>query len=329
METLLVAEDVGPKVDRTISLFAGWWCDLAFKSGDQLFVHCMTQAPYKPPANSTDGFITPMAHSDLVPWIRKAHHVAFYPLPEGAQEQYFLPEHESHCLLYMDPNKNCFLTFHPLVPENGYFLQLKSLLQCIFCSIFLLVQTGLTIPRSSCYTIVVADKGNFLLLYFLFYIPIPLLLLWMRVTIFLAIYLQPHCKLAPFTSTLKIKAIHSFEMWRSAYNNYMASQLRRPQTFFKTTTIRLSLQLAGHKLKLRSVVLQIYNLILEHQSVFKIIYLGMQFISTFNILRLILKVEFDRLYIKPVCRKQYHAEIATEITWNVDTQETETKIAEF
>jgi hypothetical protein len=75
METLLVADDVGPKADRTISLFAGWWCDLAFKSADQLFVHCMTQAPYKAPANTTDGFITLKAHSDLVPWIRKAKEV--------------------------------------------------------------------------------------------------------------------------------------------------------------------------------------------------------------------------------------------------------------
>lgn len=49
----------------------------------------------------------------------------------------------------------------------------------------------------------------------------------------------------------------------------------------------------------------------------------------FNILRLILKVEFYKLYIKPVCRKQYRAEIVTEITWNVDTQETETKMANF
>lgn len=64
MKTLLAADDAGPKVDRAISLFAGCWCDLAFKSVDQLFGHCMTQAPYKLPANAIDDSITLMAHSD-------------------------------------------------------------------------------------------------------------------------------------------------------------------------------------------------------------------------------------------------------------------------
>jgi hypothetical protein len=119
-------------------------------------------------------------------------------------------------------NPSCNVTV--LVLSNSHFLL------HIFCSLFLLVQTGLTSPcHSSNSIILVADKGKFLLLYFLFYTPIPLLLLWMRVTTFPAIYLQPDCRLAPFTSTLKMKTIHSFKMLRFAYKNYIASQLRRPQ----------------------------------------------------------------------------------------------------
>jgi hypothetical protein len=72
-----------------------------------------------------------------------------------------------------------------------------------------------------------------LLLHFLFYIPVPLLILWMRGTIFLATYLHPDCKLAPFTSTLKMVAIHSIKMISFTYNNYMVSQLWRPHNLLQ------------------------------------------------------------------------------------------------
>jgi hypothetical protein len=104
------------------------------------------------------------------------------------------------------------------------------------------------------------------------------------VTTFLAIYLQPDSMLAPLQLYRWRQYVHS-KHWDPPTTTIWCHNQDDHNNLF------LSLQLAGHKLKQRSAVLQIYDFIYGHtESVLKLYIEEHNVICTFNTLWLILKV---------------------------------------